>query len=75
MALVVLVQWRQRALRQAAQPNANNQNNNTFNQNQHGGQTGNANAPAARRQDENRGLFPRPDDPEFAAWVAGGVGH
>lgn len=23
----------------------------------------------------DRGLFPRPGDPEFAQWVAGGVGH
>lgn len=75
MALVVLVQWRQRALRQAAQRNANIQNNNNVTHDQHGGQTGNANAPAGQRQEENGGFFPRPDDPEFAAWVAGGVGH
>ena len=28
-------------------------------------------APAAN----DRGLFPRPDDPEFRQWAAGGVGH
>ena len=26
-------------------------------------------------QQEDRGLFPQPEDPEFGQWVAGGVGH
>ena len=30
-------------------------------------------AAPARQQD--RGVFPPPGDPEFANWVAGGVGH
>ncbi|KAL1952933.1 hypothetical protein VTO42DRAFT_3936 [Malbranchea cinnamomea] len=74
MALVLLVQWRQRALRRAAQQNANNQNNNNnANQNQQGGHADDG--AGGQRQEEDRGLFPRPDDPDFAAWVAGGVGH
>ncbi|KAE8151028.1 hypothetical protein BDV25DRAFT_153408 [Aspergillus avenaceus] len=31
--------------------------------------------PAAPDNGNNRGFFPRPGDPEFAQWVAGGVGH
>ncbi|KAB8230034.1 ubiquitin ligase complex subunit HRD3 [Aspergillus alliaceus] len=31
--------------------------------------------PVAADNGDNRGLFPRPGDPEFAQWVAGGVGH
>lgn len=39
-------------------------------------QNGNEGAnPAAAANGDNRGLFPRPGDPEFAQWVAGGVGH
>ena len=34
---------------------------------------GGANAAAGNAND--RGLFPRPGEPEFAQWVAGGVGH
>ena len=30
-------------------------------------------APPQGQQDD--GFFPRPGDPEFAAWAAGGVGH
>ncbi|RMZ67513.1 HRD3-involved in degradation of Hmg2p [Pyrenophora seminiperda CCB06] len=30
--------------------------------------------PQVQRQ-QDRGLFPNPDDPEFMNWVAGGVGH
>jgi SEL1 protein len=26
-------------------------------------------------QQEDRGLFPQPGDPEFRQWVAGGIGH
>ena len=33
-------------------------------------QNGNVNANA-----NERGFFPQPGDPEFAQWVAGGVGH
>lgn len=32
-------------------------------------------AAAGAQQQEDRGLFPQPGDPDFAAWVAGGVGH
>lgn len=28
-----------------------------------------------QQQGQERGMFPRPGDPEFANWVAGGVGH
>lgn len=28
-----------------------------------------------QQQQEDRGLFPQPGDPEFNQWVAGGVGH
>ena len=34
---------------------------------------GNEQAQAPAQQD--RGVFPAPGDPEFANWVAGGVGH
>ncbi|KKZ67206.1 hypothetical protein EMCG_07104 [[Emmonsia] crescens] len=32
-------------------------------------------AAAGAQRQEDRGLFPQPGDPDFAAWVAGGVGH
>lgn len=36
----------------------------------------NGNAAANPGQNENdRGFFPRPGDPEFPQWLAGGVGH
>jgi SEL1 protein len=38
----------------------------------------NANAgagPVAQAGGNDRGLFPRPGEPEFGQWVAGGVGH
>lgn len=39
-----------------------------------GGQVvGGGGAPAPQQPD--RGMFPRPGDPEFANWVAGGIGH
>ncbi|EAW07364.1 ubiquitin ligase complex subunit HRD3 [Aspergillus clavatus NRRL 1] len=31
--------------------------------------------PAAVNNQNDRGFFPQPGDPEFAQWVAGGVGH
>ena len=34
-----------------------------------------ANPGAPGDGNEDRGFFPRPGDPEFAQWVAGGVGH
>jgi SEL1 protein len=62
--LVVLVYLRQqRALRRAQREPAP-------------GAGGGAGAGVAEPQrPEDRGFFPRPDDPEFGAWVAGGVGH
>ena len=83
VTLLVLVQLRQRALRRArgegppvANNNNNNSNNNGARNNQQGAPQGqNGQGPEAQHQDEDRGLFPRPDDPDFAAWVAGGVGH
>ena len=60
--LVVLVYLRQqRALRRAQRGAAPGA----------GARAGDAEA----RRHEDRGLFPRPDDPEIRAWVAGGVGH
>ncbi|PLB35291.1 ubiquitin ligase complex subunit HRD3 [Aspergillus candidus] len=35
----------------------------------------NANPADAGNANNNQGLFPRPGEPEFAQWVAGGVGH
>lgn len=32
-------------------------------------------APGVQAGANQRGLFPRPDQPEFAQWIAGGVGH
>ncbi|KNG81219.1 ubiquitin-protein ligase Sel1/Ubx2 [Aspergillus nomiae NRRL 13137] len=34
-----------------------------------------ANPAAPGNANDDRGFFPRPGDPEFAQWVAGGVGH
>ena len=34
-----------------------------------------AQAQVQQPQGGDRGLFPRPGDPEFGQWVAGGVGH
>jgi SEL1 protein len=58
--LLVLVYFRQ----QQQQRNRQNENANAQNAN------ANANANA-----NDRGFFPQPGDPEFAQWVAGGVGH
>lgn len=44
-------------------------------QNQDANANGNGNANANANANEDRGLFPRPGEPEFAEWVAGGVGH
>jgi SEL1 protein len=58
--LVVLVYVRQqRALRRGQQDQA-------------AAAAGHGAAPPAAN---DRGLFPRPDDPEFRQWAAGGVGH
>ncbi|CAI7636480.1 unnamed protein product [Penicillium pancosmium] len=59
--LLVLVYIRQQQQR-------NRQNQNAANQGD--GNVNNANANA-----NDRGFFPRPGDPEFGQWVAGGVGH
>ncbi|KAJ5361772.1 Tetratricopeptide-like helical [Penicillium brevicompactum] len=62
--LLVLVYFRQ----QQQQRNRQNDNAN--------GQNGNANANGNANENANdRGFFPPPGDPEFAQWVAGGVGH
>ena len=48
---------------------------------EHGRPNGNADAgrivQQARQdiQEQDRGFFPRPEDPEFGQWVAGGVMH
>ncbi len=42
-------------------------------------QAAQANAPQqgqpGQQQQEDRGLFPNPNDPDFLNWVAGGIGH
>ncbi|KAJ5578488.1 uncharacterized protein N7459_007452 [Penicillium hispanicum] len=62
--LLVLVYIRQQQQRNRQNENAANQ----ANANGNGGGNANANA-------NDRGFFPRPGDPEFGQWVAGGVGH
>ncbi|KAJ6104896.1 Tetratricopeptide-like helical [Penicillium sp. IBT 16267x] len=67
--LLVLVYIRQQQQR-------NRQNQNAANQaNANGNGNGNANANVNANAGNDRGLFPRPGDPEFGQWVAGGVGH
>lgn len=63
--LLILVYIRQQRNRQR-ETGANNQPQ------QQPGVNQNANA---NINGNDRGLFPRPDQPEFAQWVAGGVGH
>ncbi|KAM5440496.1 ERAD-associated protein [Microsporum canis] len=69
--LVLLLHFRQqRAARRAQEANANQpQGQNNDNQQQNQGADGAGNAGG------NRGFFPQPDDPNFAAWVAGGLGR
>ena len=64
-ALVFLIYYRQQ--RQLAGHGRND------NQQAAGVQQGNQQAPQG--QQEDRGVFPQPGDPEFGQWVAGGVGH
>ena len=64
--LLVLVYIRQQQQRNRQNEDAANQGNANGNGNWHR----NANAEV-----NDRGFFPRPGDPEFAQWVAGGVGH
>ncbi|KAL4970468.1 ubiquitin ligase complex subunit HRD3 [Aspergillus stella-maris] len=45
------------------------------NNRQRGNENQNGNGAAQANGNGNRGFFPRPADPEFAQWVAGGVGH
>ncbi|OJJ45617.1 hypothetical protein ASPZODRAFT_133472 [Penicilliopsis zonata CBS 506.65] len=68
--LLVLIYLRQ----QRNRPGANNNNNNN-NNNAGGVGAANANPPAAANAANDRGFFPQPGEPEFAQWVAGGVGH
>lgn len=63
--LLVLVYFRQQQQRNRQNANAANQG---------GDANGNANA-NANANNNDRGFFPQPGDPEFAQWVAGGVGH
>ncbi|KAJ6145348.1 hypothetical protein N7470_009243 [Penicillium chermesinum] len=67
-ALLVLVY-----LRQQQQRNRPNQDANA-NGNANGGNA-NGNGNANDNVDNDRGFFPDPNAPEFAQWVAGGVGH
>jgi SEL1 protein len=61
-ALVVLIYWRQQhQLRHRGEQQAAG----VQRQEQNGQQP----------QQQDRGLFPQPGDPDFNAWVAGGIGH
>ncbi|KAK2875042.1 hypothetical protein FQN49_001821 [Arthroderma sp. PD_2] len=72
--LVLLLHFRQqRATRRAAQE-ANNAGNQPQGQNNDNQQQNQA-ADGAGGAGEDRGFFPPPNDPNFAAWVAGGVGR
>lgn len=63
--LLILVYIRQQRNRQRDNENGGN-----------GGQPAGANQNReANNNGNDRGLFPRPDQPEFAQWAAGGVGH
>ena len=68
-ALVFLVLYRQQRQQAARQ-----QEDEARRQQQHQGaaaQGGNLQA----QQEQGRGLFPQPGDPDFGQWAAGGVGH
>lgn len=70
--LVILVYYRQ-------QRNLGRNDNHNINNNNNDANAAN-NAPAeaeeeARARENDRGLFPNPGDPEYAQWLAGGVGH
>ncbi|KAK2768329.1 ERAD-associated protein [Arachnomyces sp. PD_36] len=69
--LVVLVYVRQqRALRRQQQQGQGQGQQGQQQGQQHPGAVANNAAP-----DNDRGFFPRPDEPEFGQWAAGGVGH
>ncbi|KMP07440.1 ERAD-associated protein [Coccidioides immitis] len=76
--LVVLLHFRQqRAMRRANNPAHGNNNNNPSDTT---GQAAAGGAPETQQQgrqggDEDRGLFPAPDDPEYPAWIAGAIGR
>lgn len=71
--LVVLVYVRQqRALRRGEQQQQQQQQHQGQQQQPAGAGPGAGNNNAA---DNNRGLFPRPGEPDFAQWAAGAVGH
>ena len=67
----------------AANANTNTNPNNNINHGDNHNQAAGAenvagaggDAPENNRQEEDRGLFPRPGDPDYGAWIAGGVGH
>jgi SEL1 protein len=65
--LAFLVYYRQQ--RQVQQRNQQQQQQRPPDVNQQYGQGQN------QEHDEDRGLFPRADDPEFINWAAGGIGH
>ncbi|KAK7624171.1 hypothetical protein IWX50DRAFT_44516 [Phyllosticta citricarpa] len=73
-ALAGLVWWRNQAVERARRNREQQQQQQRQQQQQQGmdaanfGGVGNGGAP-------DRGLFPPPDDPNFNAWVVGGVGH
>ena len=45
------------------------------NNRQREGNGGGGDAGGGGGNDGDRGFFPRPGEPEFAQWVAGGIGH
>lgn len=60
-ALVFLIYWRQQhQLRHRGEQQAAEAQQGQQNQ---------------QHQQQDRGLFPQPGDPDFNAWVAGGIGH
>ncbi|KAI1965363.1 ERAD-associated protein [Ophidiomyces ophidiicola] len=68
--LIVLLHFRQqRAMRRADNTGRNN------NQGATGDPGPGAQAPEPRDGEEDRGLFPAPDDPDYPAWIAGAIGH
>lgn len=81
--LLVLVYIRQQQQRNRQNQNAANQANgnggnvnaNANANNANGNANANVNPNADGNADNDRGFFPRPGDPEFGQWVAGGVGH
>lgn len=76
-ALAFLVYYRQHRQQQHREENARRLGAAIQQQalQQQAGVMGGAAAAGGHVQADDTGVFPRPDDPEFRQWVAGGVGH